>query len=137
MTASTAQDLREGLAQQALVLELVEGYIAALETNDTARREADAQRYEAKGDTSMAEIVRKPRLSWSVDTGRKYLKVVMTYTTGSGGSVHAFVDKTTGEVFKPEGWAKPAKGVRFNLLDPASREALYAQAEFSGGYLYR
>ncbi len=37
---------------------------------------------------------------FTVDTGRKYHKVMMT-TDGGNRSVHAFVDKKTGEVYKP------------------------------------
>ena len=71
-----------------------------------------------------------------IDGGRKYHKIVME--TGSGSkSVHAFVDKKTGEVYKSASWNKPAKGVRYNLLSIESREECFARADWSGGYLYR
>ena len=67
--------------------------------------------------------------------GRKYHKLVME--TGSGSkSVHAFVDKKTGEVYKSASWNKPAKGVRYNLLSIESREECLARADWAGGYLY-
>jgi len=51
-------------------------------------------------------------------------------------SVSAFVDKETGEVYKPASFKAPAKGVRFNLLDKNSREECYRRADWAGGYLY-
>lgn len=67
--------------------------------------------------------------------GRKYLKIIFK-DAGGHQSVHAFVDRNTGEVFKPASWQAPAKGVRFNLLLQQSREWLYEHADWSGGYLY-
>jgi hypothetical protein len=51
--------------------------------------------------------------------------------------VHAFVDKTTGDVFLPAGWNAPAKGARFNLFE--NKEALFegVMRRPHGGYLYR
>jgi hypothetical protein len=34
------------------------------------------------------------------------------------GSVHAFVDKNTGDVLMPASWSKPAKHARGNILEP-------------------
>lgn len=67
--------------------------------------------------------------------GKKYLKVIMRDTGGSK-SVHAFVNKTTGEVYKPSSWKAPAKHVRYNLTNQEQREWLYENADWSGGYLY-
>ncbi len=69
--------------------------------------------------------------------GRKYLKVVAMrwqddakygrINAAPAGyqaeHVHAFVDKTTGDVFLPAGWNAPAKGARFNLFQ--NKEALF------------
>ena len=54
------------------------------------------------------------------------------------GSVHAFIDRETGDVYKPAGWAKPAKHVRYNLLERKDREFLfnYKNVGWAGGYLY-
>ena len=51
--------------------------------------------------------------------------------------VHAFVDKTTGDVFLPASWNAPAKGARFNLFE--NKEALFegVMRRPHGGYLYR
>jgi len=67
--------------------------------------------------------------------GRKYHKIVMEYENGQR-SVHAFVDKKTGEVYKSASFKAPAKGVRFNLLLIKDREWLLENADWAGGYLY-
>jgi hypothetical protein len=71
---------------------------------------------------------------FEIEEGRKYYKVIMI-ANGSA-SVHAFVDKKTGEVYKSASWKAPAKGVRFNLLDDKSREMCYSTADWAGSYLY-
>ena len=68
--------------------------------------------------------------------GRKYHKIFMT-KNGKQDSIHAFIDKTTGEVYKPASIKSPAKGVRFNLLIIQEREFVLDNCEWSGGYLYR
>lgn len=70
-----------------------------------------------------------------IESGRKYHKIIMS-ANGSR-SVHAFVDKKTGQVYKSASWKAPAKGVRYNLLDDKSREECYARADWAGGYLYQ
>jgi len=51
-------------------------------------------------------------------------------------SVHAFVDKKTGEVYKPASFKAPAKIVRFNLCLIKDREWLLENADWAGEYLY-
>ena len=69
-----------------------------------------------------------------IEEGRKYLKVVMD-ARGSK-SVHAFVDRKTGEVYKAASFKAPAKIVRYNLLEINSREECFARADWAGSYLY-
>ena len=69
-----------------------------------------------------------------IEEGRKYHKIVMD-ANGSH-SVHAFVDKKTGEVYKSASWKSPAKGVRYDLRLIKDREWLLENADWSGGYLY-
>ena len=69
------------------------------------------------------------------ETGRKYHKIIMETNSGSR-SVHAFVDKKTGEVYKSASWKAPAKGVRYDLRLIEQREWLLEHADWSGGYLY-
>ena len=54
------------------------------------------------------------------------------------GSVTAFIDKNTGEVYKPASWKAPAKIVRFNLLIIAERNYLLNpnNCDWAGGHLY-
>jgi hypothetical protein len=68
------------------------------------------------------------------ETGRKYHKIIMN-ANGSR-SVHAFVDKKTGEVYKSASWKSPAKGVRYDLRLIKDREWLFENADWAGGYLY-
>ena len=54
------------------------------------------------------------------------------------GSVTAFIDKNTGEVYKPASWRAPAKHVRFDLRLIKDREFLHnsKNTDWAGGHLY-
>ena len=65
------------------------------------------------------------------ETGRKYHKIL-----DRKGSVHAFVNKQTGEVFKPASYKAPAKHVRYDLRIINDRERCFSNADWAGGYLY-
>ena len=87
-------------------------------------------------------------MKFKVKTGKKYYKIVQQeFETWEGSkyygqyrdaSVHAFVDKKTGQVFKPASWQAPAKHVRFDLRIIREREFLfnYKNTDWAGGYLY-
>ena len=81
--------------------------------------------------------------------GKKYIKVFNLqyseandyYNRPAGyrqGSVTAFIDKNTGEVYKPASWKAPAKHVRFDLRIIREREFLHnpANTDWAGGHLY-
>ena len=70
-----------------------------------------------------------------IESGRKYHKVI-DETSGGSRSVHAFVDKKTGEVYKPASFKAPAKIVRYNLCLINDREWLLENADWAGCYLY-
>ena len=70
-----------------------------------------------------------------IESGRKYHKIIMECENGSR-SVHAFVEKKFGAVYKPASWKAPAKHIRFTLLDDNSREECFARCDWAGGYLY-
>jgi hypothetical protein len=74
-------------------------------------------------------------ISYVIESGKKYHKIVMM-DGGNSRSVHAFVDKKTGEVYKSASWKSPAKGVRYDLRLIEDREWLFENADWSGGYLY-
>ena len=82
-------------------------------------------------------------------TGKKFHKVYFLeyqdaneyYGTKAGyksGSVHCFIDKNTGEVYKPASWKAPAKIVRFDLRLITDREFLFNPNNISwaGSHLY-
>ena len=71
-----------------------------------------------------------------VETGRKYHKIVQTDSSGCQ-SVHAFVDKKTGELYKAASFKAPAKGVRFDLRLIEEREFVFKNCDWAGGYLYK
>lgn len=57
-----------------------------------------------------------PQLSQDPN-GIKFVRIVST--DGPSRSALAFVEKATGDIFKPDGWKKPAKGVRGNIYRDA------------------
>ena len=89
-------------------------------------------------------------VTFGVDGGKKYIKVkywsttiskdyetgVETTTTDKRGSIHCFVESTTGDIFKPAGWKTPyLKGmncVRGNIYDSSTFE----KTDLHGGWLY-
>ena len=86
------------------------------------------------------------KLYWyKIKTGKKFYKIVqMEFDTFQNrneyreGSVHAFVDKKTGQVYKPASWQAPAKHVRYDLRIIREREFLFNpdNTTWAGGYLY-
>ena len=81
------------------------------------------------------------RISFFIENGRKYYKVCLRWKQVNRQfkddiSVHCFVDKLSGEVYKPAGWKQPAKHVRFNMSDDVNRAKLYNVCDWAGGYLY-
>ena len=78
--------------------------------------------------------------SFVIESGKKYHKIIMVIDNGPerhiSRSVHAFVDKNTGEVYKSASFKSPAKGVRYDLRLIKDREWLLENADWSGSYLY-
>jgi len=83
------------------------------------------------------------------EVGKKYIKVFNLqyseacdyYNRPAGyrqGSVTAFIDKNTGEVYKPASWKSPAKHVRFDMRIIRHREFLHnpKNVDWAGGHLY-
>ena len=77
----------------------------------------------------------KSDIDYTIETGKKYHKVIFVDGGGSR-SVHCFIDKNTGEVYKSATWKAPAKGVRYDLRLIKDREYLLENADWSGSYLY-
>jgi len=82
---------------------------------------------------------------WDYKVGKKFIKVFnLQFDTFRDrneyreGSVTAFIDKNTGEVYKPASWKAPAKHVRFDLRLIKDREFLLnpENCDWAGGHLY-
>ena len=80
-----------------------------------------------------------------IKNGRKYYKIMprefdtfQDRNEWKEGCVHAFVDKNTGEVYKPAGYNAPAKHVRYDLRIINDRAKLHDPdyTGWAGGYLY-
>ena len=95
----------------------------------SATTEWDANYYRNR----IEEIKTNPDYDFVTESGRKYYKIVMV---NNQRSVHAFVDKRTGEVYKPAGWQGPAKHVRYDLRLIRDREYVLENCDWAGGYLY-
>ena len=116
MQAQAQQSIAENVLKYTLML------CDALEQNFKDRNHGKVGRHDA------------PEYKFYPETGRKYHKLIMN-ANGSR-SVHAFVDRKTGEVYKSASWKSPAKGVRFDLRLIKDREWLLENADWAGGYLY-
>ena len=87
-------------------------------------------------------------MKFVVKTGKRYYKIVQQefetwekskyYGQYRDGSVHAFVDKETGDVYKPASWAAPAKHIRFTFQNVNHLKFLLnpKNVDWAGGYLY-
>ena len=93
---------------------------------------------------------RENLMYFKVKTGKKYYKIVSMEFDDMGQyatnqykerSVHSFVDRKTGQVYKPASWNAPAKHVRFDMRIIKEREFLHnaknlGVSGWAGGYLY-
>ena len=84
-------------------------------------------------------------MKFVIKNGRKYYKIMQhdfdTFRDRNEyreGCVHAFVDKKTGEVYKPASYNSPAKHVRYDLRIIKDREYVLdpRNCGWAGGYLY-
>ena len=91
-------------------------------------------------DNGTAKLMR-----FRIQNGKKYYKIIQQdYDTFQDrneyrdGSVHAFVDKKTGEIYKAASWKSPAKYVRYDMRVIKEREYVLnpQNCGWAGGYLY-
>tara|TARA_S200000501_G_scaffold185665_1_gene174679 strand:+ start:380 stop:877 length:498 start_codon:yes stop_codon:yes gene_type:complete len=84
-------------------------------------------------------------MRFRIQKGRKYYKIIQqNYDTFQDrneyrdGSVHAFVDRNTGEVYMPASWRGPAKHVRYDMRIINERNYVHNpfNCDWAGGYLY-
>ena len=145
---------------QRRIEDYVIGYCNALEENfrqysiDSMTRNLDEKRnpeyksyYQEQLDAINDGTANLYKFDYQV--GKKYIKVFNLqyseacdyYNRPAGyrqGSVTAFIDKNTGEVYKPASWKAPAKHVRFDLRIIREREFLHnpKNTDWAGGHLY-
>jgi transposase len=77
--------------------------------------------------------------AYEVKRGVKYYKIIHVCNPGTkyeGRSVHAFVARQTGTIYKPASWQAPAKHARYQLLDDQSFATCLEHADWAGSYLY-
>ena len=121
-----------------------ENYHRRTITHNSERYEGEMSQY-AKDQLEALNNGTANLMKFRMEFGRKYIKVIQQeYDTFQNrneyrdGSVHAFVNRLTGEVYKPASWKSPAKHVRFDMRLISDRAKLH-DAEFTGwagGYLY-
>jgi len=141
------------------VIEYVKGYCEALEENfkqhsvDMLTRNLEDRNYnypsyaQEQLDAIMDGSAKLYKFDYSV--GKKYIKIFNLqyqeaneyYNREAGyrqGSVTAFVDRETGEVYKPASWRAPAKHVRYDMRIIKDREFLHdpKNTDWAGGHLY-
>ena len=85
-------------------------------------------------------------MKFEIREGKKYYKIVQVeFDTFQGrneyrdSSVHSFVDKNNGNVYKPASWKAPhTKHVRFTFQKPEDIRFLLtpSNVDWAGGYLY-
>ena len=85
-------------------------------------------------------------MKFEIREGKKYYKIVQvefdTFQNRNeykDSSVHSFVDKNTGDVYKPASWKAPhTKHVRFTFQKPEDIRFLLTpmNVDWAGGYLY-
>ena len=132
-------------AQQTIadsVLKHTQMLIEALKHNYVQYSIRGHKRFVEKGDNAHYHIARIQDLrngdcpiDYVIETGKKYHKVIFVDGGGSR-SVHCFIDKQTGQMYKSASWKSPAKGVRYDLRVITDREYVLANCDWSGGYLY-
>ena len=136
-------------------------YCEALEENfkqysiNSFKRNLDEQRFPENNSYYKEELEKIENgtanlYKFDYQVGKKYIKVFNLqyseacdyYNRPAGyraGSVTAFIDKQTGEVYKPASWKSPAtKHVRYDLRIIKEREFLHnpANTDWAGGHLY-
>jgi len=117
--------------------------------------ENNSVRFNADGNKELSDYAQKQidemdngtwnGMKFRIQKGKKYYKIIaQEFDTFRGrneyrdGSVHAFVDKKTGEIYKAASWKSPAKYVRYDMRIINQREYVLnpMNCGWAGGYLY-
>jgi len=139
----------EKLTQEQKIEKWVWQYCRSLEDNYENYHVRMASNYTSDYSKKQLEDVKNGTanlMKFRMESGRKYWKIIQQdYDTFQDrneyrdGSVHAFVNKKTGEVYKPASWKSPhTKYVRFDLRIINDRAKLHDPnfTGWAGGYLY-
>tara|TARA_B100000902_G_scaffold58845_1_gene65819 strand:- start:3370 stop:3855 length:486 start_codon:yes stop_codon:yes gene_type:complete len=121
-----------------------EQYHRRMITANSERYEGEMSQY-AKDQLEALDNGTANLMKFRMEFGRKYIKIIQQdYDTFQDrneyrdGSVHAFINRETGEVYKPASWKSPAKHVRYDLRVIREREYVLNpdNCGWAGGYLY-
>ena len=121
-----------------------EDYHRRMITSNSERYDGELSQY-AKDQLESMNNGTANLMKFRMEFGRKYIKIIQQdYDTFRDrneyrdGSVHAFIDRNTGEVYKPASWKSPAKIVRYDLRIITHRSKLHDPnyTDWAGGYLY-
>ena len=138
----------EKLTQEQKIEKWVWQYCRSLEQNYEGYHVRMASNYTSDYSKKQLKDVKNGTanlMKFRMESGRKYWKIIQQdYDTFQDrneyrdGSVHAFVNKKTGEVYNPASWKSPAKYVRFDLRIINDRAKLHDSkfTDWAGGYLY-
>ena len=130
------------------VLEWTQSYTESLTENYKQHSISMHQNFTSEWSKDQLESIKNGTANLTkfvVKNGRKYYKIMQhefdTFRDRNEyreGSVHAFVDKNTGEVYKPASYNAPAKHVRYDLRVINDRIRLHDPnyTGWAGGYLY-
>ena len=106
--------------------------------------EVFAQKLSEKHSTTPIFDDNKLDFEYVVEEGRKYAKIVSVPTDGyiHGKSVHAFIEKETGRLVKPDSWTRPAKwgndlASKYTLQTIDDINRVVAESDHAGAYLYK
>ena len=135
---------------EALVPSWVEKYCDALTLNYKNYHVRSMQRMDAEGGSIYAkqqlEAIKNDTaklMRFRANEGKKYYKIIQQEARNEEGeyqdqSVAAFIDKKTGQIYKPAGWKAPAKHVRFDMRIIAQRNYVHDanNVDWAGGHLY-
>ena len=98
-------------------------YQGILNNDSPEYHQEKIEKLTAGTDTHMPKI--------EISEGKKYFKIIVDR------SCHAFVNKHTGDVYKPASWKQPVKDARYNILDDVAREHCFNSVDPFGSYLYK
>ncbi len=73
--------------------------------------------------------------TYKIINGRKYAKVVSTFD-GESHTVYCFIDRNTGDIYKPATWNSPAKIIRYTITDTPSAITIADKSDAYGNFLY-